>query len=168
MTTNFHTVADAKGLPFHYFPVPGQAHGRTVAGRLSGEHPSPGSFVVADRFFNAQRIRSIIEARDKVPVITRYCTSRSSKSVGKRLYIIRNGIERLFGKLKQFRRIATRYDSLAIDFFAKTELATSRTWSRTYESTFDMFFVAGIGRGLRLSTVETQKNVRRIRVEGTT
>jgi len=53
----------------------------------------------------------------------------------KRLYPERNLIERFFSKLKHFRRVATRYDKLAADFFAMVRLASMRLWLRAYEST---------------------------------
>ncbi|HEU4968450.1 MAG TPA: IS5/IS1182 family transposase, partial [Sphingomonas sp.] len=44
-------------------------------------------------------------------------------------------IERFFSKLKHFRRVATRYDKLAANFFAMVQLASMRLWLRVYEST---------------------------------
>ena len=51
------------------------------------------------------------------------------------LYRERNLVERLFNKLKHFRRIATRYDKLARNFLAAVLLVSSRLWMRAYEST---------------------------------
>jgi transposase len=53
----------------------------------------------------------------------------------KALYRQRNLIERFFNKLKQFRRIATRYDKLGANFFAFVKLASVRIWLRSIEST---------------------------------
>ena len=41
----------------------------------------------------------------------------------------------LFNKLKQFRRIATRYEKLAANYLAMIKLATIRIWLRANEST---------------------------------
>ncbi len=41
------------------------------------------------------------------------------------LYRGRNAIERMFGRLKDFRRIATGYDSLATDYLATVRLAAT-------------------------------------------
>lgn len=51
------------------------------------------------------------------------------------LYRGRNLIERFFSKLKHLRRVATRYDELAANFFAMIQLALMRLWFRPYEST---------------------------------
>lgn len=53
----------------------------------------------------------------------------------KRLYCEPNLIEWFFSKLKQFRRVATRYDKLAANFIAMVQLASIRLWLRNYGST---------------------------------
>jgi transposase len=50
------------------------------------------------------------------------------------LYRARNLIERFF-KIKQCRRVATRYDKLAANYLAFVKLASIRVWLRTNEST---------------------------------
>jgi transposase len=47
----------------------------------------------------------------------------------------RNLIERFFNKIKQCRRIATRYDKLAANYLAFVKLACLRLWLRVYECT---------------------------------
>ena len=42
----------------------------------------------------------------------------------------RNLVERLVGKLKQFRRVATRYDKLAAHYLAFVQLASAAVWLR--------------------------------------
>ena len=44
-------------------------------------------------------------------------------------------MERFFNKIKQCRRVATRYDRLAANYLAFIKLASIRLWLRTYEST---------------------------------
>jgi len=44
-------------------------------------------------------------------------------------------IERFFSKLKHFRRVATRYDKLAVNFLAMVQLASMRLWMRANEPT---------------------------------
>ena len=51
------------------------------------------------------------------------------------LYRARNLVERFFNKIKQCRRIATRYDKLAANYLAFIKLASIRLWLRTYEFT---------------------------------
>jgi len=51
------------------------------------------------------------------------------------LYCARNLIERFFTKIKQCRRVATRYDKLAANYLAFIKLASIRIWLRAHEST---------------------------------
>jgi transposase len=44
-------------------------------------------------------------------------------------------VERFFNKIKQYRRVATRYDKLAANYLAFIKLASIRLWLRVYEST---------------------------------
>jgi len=51
------------------------------------------------------------------------------------LYRARNLIERFFNKIKQCRRVATRYDKLAANYLAFVKLASIRIWLRANGST---------------------------------
>ena len=51
------------------------------------------------------------------------------------LYRDRNLVERFFNKIKQCRRVATRYDKLAANYLAFIKLACIRLWLRVYECT---------------------------------
>ena len=46
----------------------------------------------------------------------------------------RNRVERFFNRIKQCRRIATRYDRLAANYLAFVQLASIRLWLRVNES----------------------------------
>lgn len=51
------------------------------------------------------------------------------------LYRARNLVERFFNRIKQCRRVATRYDKLAANYLAFIKLASIRIWLRAHEST---------------------------------
>jgi transposase len=51
------------------------------------------------------------------------------------LYRARNLVERFFNKIKQCRRVATRYDKLAANYLAFIQLASIRLWLRVNEYT---------------------------------
>ena len=51
------------------------------------------------------------------------------------LYRDRNLVERFFNKIKQCRRVVTRYDKLAANYLAFVKLACIRLWLRVYECT---------------------------------
>ena len=108
LTTKIHTVVDASGLPLRFALSPGQAHDSTLAEALLDDHLPPDSFVFADKAYDAEWIRAMIEAQDAVPIIPDRSTAKTPHAFSRDLYRLRNRIERFFNKLKQFRRIATR------------------------------------------------------------
>ena len=55
-------------------------------------------------------------------------------------YRARNLIERFFNKIKQCRRVATRYDKLAANYLAFLQLASIRLWLRVNEYTAESFW----------------------------
>ncbi len=95
----------------------------------------PRTIVLADKAYDADRIRALIEDQRATPNIPPKSNRRWKPCFSKTLYRERNLIERFFSKLKHFRRIATRYDKLAANFLAMVQLASMRLWLRAYEST---------------------------------
>jgi hypothetical protein len=69
--------------------------------------------VLADKAYDADRIRELIQDQGATPNIPPKSNRRWKPCFSKRLYRERNLIERFFSKLKHFRRVATRYDKLA-------------------------------------------------------
>jgi transposase len=61
-------------------------------------------------------------------VIPSTTSRRQPIPYSKMLYRQRNLIERMFARLKDFRRIATRYDKLARNFIAGAFIAAAVTW----------------------------------------
>jgi putative transposase len=79
--------------------------------------------VLADKGYDADHFRAAIRAARAQPVIP-FTRSRAAVSRHDRdLYKERNRVERFFSKLKQFRRVATRYDKLLANFLGFVTLA---------------------------------------------
>lgn len=133
LTTKIHAVSDVSGLPIRYNLSPGQAHDTTAAGAMLATL-EPDSFLIADKAYDAEWIRDLIEQRDAVPIIPDREGAKTRHAFSKLLYRLRNRIECAFNKLEQFRRIATRYEKLAANFLAMIKIATVRLWLRAYES----------------------------------
>jgi transposase len=96
--------------------------------------PTPAA-VVADRGYDSNAVIELIVrsgAQASIPSCSRRIVRRS---VDPAVYRQRNLIERFFCRIKQFRRIATRFDKLARNFLSAVLLAATRLWLRTYEST---------------------------------
>jgi len=134
LTTKIHVVVDAQGLPIRLGLSAGQTHDGQIADRLL-DRLGPRTIVLADKAYDADRIRTLIEEQGATPNIPPKSNRRWKPCFSKALYRERNLIERFFSKLKHFHRIATRYDKLAANFLAMVQLASMRLWLRAYEST---------------------------------
>lgn len=121
-------------MPIRLGLTAGQAHDGQVVDQLL-DHLGPRTILLADRAYDADRIRTLIEDQGATPNIPAKSNRKWKPCFSKRLYRERNLIERFFSKLKHFRRIATRYDKLGPNFLAMVQLASMRLWLRAYEST---------------------------------
>jgi putative transposase len=65
---------------------------------------------------DADHLREAVLARAAEPVIPPKSNRRAALPYDKALYKERNLVERFFKKLKQFRRVATRYDKLLANY----------------------------------------------------
>ena len=103
--------------------TPGQSNDITQAIPLlegvKAEH------VIADKGYDGRRVIEFVESQGSQAVIPSRKNHKVPRAYDKSLYRERNQIERLFGKLKQCRRIATRYDKTARNFLAFLHLAAS-------------------------------------------
>jgi transposase len=69
-----------------------------------------------------------------LPIIPPRSNRKAPEHPDYRRYRDRNRIERMFGKLKQRRRIATRYDKTALSFASFLNLAAARLWPNSFVS----------------------------------
>lgn len=99
------------------------------------ERIAPGRDLVADRGYDAVAILNLVAARGGRAHIPTQRDRKVQRSVSPELYRARNLVERFFNKIKQFRRVATRFDKLARNYLAALHLAAARLWARSYEST---------------------------------
>jgi transposase len=121
-------------LPVRILLTAGQASDMTAVPELLAGLPVPAA-VVADRGYDSNAVLELIThsgAQAAIPSCIRRVVKRS---IDPAIYRQRNLVERFFCKLKQFRRVATRFDKLARNFLAAVLLASTRLWLRAYEST---------------------------------
>jgi transposase len=111
-----------------------QTHDGQIANYLL-DHLGPRTIVLADKAYDADRIRKLIQDQGATPNIPPKSNRKWKPCFSKRLYRERNLIERFFSKLKHFRRVAARSDKLAANFLAMVQLASLRLWLRAYGST---------------------------------
>lgn len=84
--------------------------------------------MLADKAYDSNAIRDLIERQGAVPNIPSKVNRRWKSCFSKTLYKGRNAVERMFCRLKDYRRIATRYDKLATNFLSAIYLAAAVTW----------------------------------------
>ena len=84
--------------------------------------------VIADRAYDADSLHEAILDEGGEPVIPPRRHRRYQHAYDKIAYRSRWGIEGFFARLKQWRRIATRYDKLASSFLAFVKLASIMLW----------------------------------------
>ena len=90
----------------------------------------PSAEVLADKGYDSKDLREWLQSRGTQAVIPSRSNRKQPYNYDKALYKQRNIIERMFCRLKDFRRIATRYDKLARNFLAAVHLAASIYWIR--------------------------------------
>jgi transposase len=78
-----------------------------------------------DKGYDSDRIREHLVAHDIVPVIPPKNNRTAQVGYDKDLYKLREQVERFFNRLKQFRRIATRYEKLSQTFLAFIHLVAA-------------------------------------------
>jgi len=134
LTTKIHARVDGQGRPIQLLITPGQAHDLTATDALLADLKR-GTILIADKAYDADRLRQHLKARGAIANIPNMIRRKRRFRWKKALYRQRNLIERFFNKLKQFRRIATRYDKLGATFQAFLQLAVVRISLRSIEST---------------------------------
>ena len=82
----------------------------------------------ADKGYDANDIIDAVSGRNALVVIPPKANRKRQRAYDTELYQERNLVERLFNKLKHFRRVATRYDKTALSFMAFLNIAAISLW----------------------------------------
>src|SRR3712207_9498228 len=103
--------------------------GQGAVKRKGAGRPTPRPrTVVGDRGYTGKPSRDYLRRRRISAVIPQLKTEKTPRLMDWSLYRERNVVERLVGRLKEYRRIATRYDKLATSYLAFIQLAAIRIW----------------------------------------
>jgi transposase len=118
--------------------TPGQRHEQTafrelmrqgaVKRRGSGRPRLRPRTIVGDKGYTGRPVRDHLRRHGIGAIIPQLKTERTPRLMDWDLYRERNVVERLVGRLKEYRRIATRYDKLAASYLAFVQLAAIRLW----------------------------------------
>ena len=125
--SKLHALTDGEGRPLRFLLTGGNvADCRAADVLLDGL--APRTIVLADKAYDSNAIRDLIERQGAVPNIPSKANRRWKSCFSPSLYKGRNAVERMFCRLKDYRRIATRYDKLATNFLGAIYLVAAITW----------------------------------------
>jgi transposase len=119
-------AVDALGNPVRWQLTGGEVHDITQAPALIEGFDV--ELVIADKGYDSDVFIAAIEASGAQAVIPPRKNRKEPRSYDRHAYRERHLIECLFNRLKQFRRIATRYEKLARNFLSMLNLATACIW----------------------------------------
>lgn len=120
-------IADALGNPRSFTLTGAEPADMTQAQALLEQAPGA-HVVIADKGYDADALVETIETSGAAANIPPRSNRKHPRDYDRHRYKARHLIENLFARLKQFRRLATRYDKLAIQFAAFVILASICVW----------------------------------------
>ena len=123
-TTKIHAVVDALGNPAHFLLTGGNIFDASVAVDLLSEVKISGSNILSDKAYGTNSIRTYITEQRASYTIPPKSNVIEPWFCDFYTYKERHLIECFFKKLKVFRRVATRYDKLAVSFLVFVHLAS--------------------------------------------
>jgi len=87
--------------------------------------PSRASHLIGDKGYDRDEFRQALKAKGIEPCIPPRKNRKAPAGYCKMLYKTRHKVENMFGKLKDWRRVATRYDRCAHTFFSAICIAAT-------------------------------------------
>jgi transposase len=126
LSTKIHVAVDALGNPVRCRLTGGETHDITQGPALIDGFQT--KQVITDKGYDSAAFVMLIEAAGAQAVIPPRKTRRELRDYDKDAYRERHLIECFFNRLKQFRRIATRYEKLACNFLSMITVAAAFIW----------------------------------------
>jgi transposase len=121
-STKIHVSVSGLGLPVEIRLTPGQqADVKQAETLLEGYSPEA---VIADKAYDSDPLVETIETNGAEAVIPPKRNRKQPRDFDKYLYKVRNLVERFINRIKQYRRVATRYEKTARNFLAFTHVAS--------------------------------------------
>jgi transposase len=136
--TKVHVRAEGHGKPLVFILTGGERHEQTILESLMergavrrvgrGRPRIRPKRLVGDKGYSTEKVRGYLRRRGIGIVLPHRADQRASSLFDRRVYRERNRIERLINRLKQFRRIATRYEKRAANYLAMLAVAPMLLW----------------------------------------
>ena len=128
MTTKIHLAVRGLGCPVRFALTAGQAGDAPQAPPLIGGLAA--DVFLADAAYDSDALRAALAAKRAQAVIPNNPSRATKHPFDKALYAERHLVECCFSKLKQFRRVATRYEKTAKNYLAVVAIAAIILWLR--------------------------------------
>ena len=123
-----HGLCDALGMPMKFILTGGQgAECKRAIPLLENVNASA---VLADKAYDTNEVREWLKERGIKAVIPPKSNRKEEIECDFWLYKERHAVECMFGKLKHYRRIATRYEKKAINYMGMLSFASVLLWLR--------------------------------------
>jgi transposase len=127
-STKIHLATDALGNALRFILTGGERNDITqaellVKGLCAG-------YVIADKGYDAEAFVAHLKGRASEAVIPSRATNKVQREIDTHLYKERHLVENQIGKLKQFRRVFSRFDKLAKNYLSFIYFASSVVWLR--------------------------------------
>jgi transposase len=126
-TSKIHAAVDQHGRPRHLIVTGGQVHDAKVLPAFL-DWPDPPLAIVADKAYDSRAIRQAVTDEGALAVIPTRRTTRNTIPYDTTLYAQRNIVERFFCRMKDMRRLATRFEKLTRNFLAMIHIFAIRCW----------------------------------------
>ncbi len=126
LSTKIHAAVDALGNPVRFILTAGQRAEIGQANALIAGFSA--DYVIADKGYDSDAFIDSVDAIDAVSVIPPRKNRTVLRDYDEYRYCERNLVERVFQKLKHYRRIATRYERLAVTYLAMLSLVATIIW----------------------------------------
>lgn len=126
LSTKIHATVDGLGNPVRLLLTAGQVSEHTQAEALVAGFRA--GFVLTDKGYDSDAFVEAIKVGGATPVTPPRCNRITPRDYDKEIYKERNLVERLFQKLKEYRRVATRCERLAVNYMTILSLASMLIW----------------------------------------
>jgi transposase len=120
--TKIHASVSGLGLPVELLLTAAQEADTTQAKALLADHPV--EVAIGDKGYDSNDVVQDIEGRGAEAVIPPRKNRTEQRPYDRERYKDRNLVERFWHKIKQFRRVATRYEKTARNFLAMVRVAS--------------------------------------------
>jgi len=128
LSTKIHMAADALGYPLGFILTGANVSDFDQAKPLIHKYLKPNAYAIMDKSYDSDAIRSCVQEQGGTATLAVKANRSSKPAFDQHIYAHRHRIENLFARLKNYRRIATRYEKLHDTYAAILTLASIVIW----------------------------------------